>query len=66
MLVPPVKTREVARIPCLAESRSTQIPVWADFTRHGAQKALPLDNQSEPLIHSQVFKDGEYRDGVSG
>ena len=37
LLVPPVETREVTCIPCLSESRSTQIPVWADFTRHGAQ-----------------------------
>src|ERR1700679_1590426 len=37
LLVPPVETREVTRIPRLAESRSTQIPVWVDFTRHDAQ-----------------------------
>src|SRR5206468_411616 len=37
LLVPAVETREVTRIPCLAESRSTQIPVWADFLGHGAQ-----------------------------
>jgi hypothetical protein len=29
LLVPAVETREVTRIPCFAESRSTQIPVWA-------------------------------------
>ena len=37
MLVPPVETREVTRVPRLAEPRGTQIPVWADFTRHDAQ-----------------------------
>src|SRR5579884_1882083 len=37
MLVPSVETRVVTRIPCLAEPRGAQIPVWADFTRHGAQ-----------------------------
>ena len=31
LLVPPVETREVTRFPCLAKSRSTQTPVWADF-----------------------------------
>jgi Bacterial regulatory proteins, luxR family len=48
MLVPPVKTREVTRIPCLAESRSTQIPVWADFTRHGAQIVPKIDDRWTP------------------
>src|SRR6202521_5850105 len=44
-LVPPVETREVPRIPCLAESRSTQIPVWADFTRHSAQVVPEIDDR---------------------
>src|ERR1700722_15706935 len=35
-LVPPVEPREVTRIPCLAQSRGAQIPVGADFARHGA------------------------------
>src|SRR5580692_6545838 len=49
LLVPPVETREVTRIPCLAESRSTQIPVWADFTRHGAQVAPKIgDRRTAP------------------
>ena len=33
-LVPPVETREVTRIPCLAESGFAQIPVRADFAGH--------------------------------
>jgi len=37
MLVPPVKARQVARVPCLAESRRAQVPVGTDFTRHNAQ-----------------------------
>src|ERR1700740_2339123 len=44
-LVPPVETREVTRLPCLAESRSTQIPVWADFSRHGAQIVPKIDDR---------------------
>src|SRR5208282_2912278 len=44
-LVPPVETREVTRIPRLTESRSTQIPVWADFTRHGAQVVPKIDDR---------------------
>src|SRR5277367_4369242 len=48
MLVPPVETREVTRIPCLAESRSTQIPVWADFTRGGAQIVPKIDDRWTP------------------
>src|SRR6476661_3612755 len=44
LLVPPVETREVTRIPRLAESRSTQIPVWADFTRNGAQVVPKIDD----------------------
>src|SRR5271163_593245 len=48
LLVPPVETREVTRIPCLAESRSTQIPVWADFTRHGAQVVPKIDDRWTP------------------
>src|SRR5580700_10957416 len=45
MLVPPVETREVTRIPCLAESRSAQLPVWADFARHGAQIVPKIDDR---------------------
>src|SRR6267378_5092980 len=45
LLVPPVETREITRIPCLAESRSSQIPVWADFTRHGAQVVPKIDDR---------------------
>src|ERR1700735_4541197 len=48
LLVPPVKTREVTRIPCLAESRSTQVPVWADFTRHSAQIVPKIDDRRTP------------------
>src|SRR5580704_14952735 len=44
-LVPPVETREVTRIPCLAESGSTQIPVWADFTRYGTQIVPKIDDR---------------------
>ena len=47
-LVPAVETREVPRIPCLAESRSTQIPVWADFTRHDAQVVPKIDTDGRP------------------
>jgi hypothetical protein len=45
LLVPTVKTREVTGIPCRAESRSTQIPVWADFTRYGAQIVPKIDDR---------------------
>src|SRR5277367_1431048 len=48
MLVPPVETREVTRIPCLAESRSTQIPVGADFAGHGAQIVPKIDDRWTP------------------
>src|ERR1700720_1514434 len=48
LLVPPVETREVTRIPCLAESRSTQIPVWADFARHVAQVVPKIDDRRTP------------------
>src|SRR5208282_1923382 len=37
LLVPAVEARQVARIPCLAESRRAQIPVRADLARRGAQ-----------------------------
>jgi len=43
-----VETREVTRIPCLAESRSAQIPVWADFTRYGAQIVPKIDDRWTP------------------
>src|ERR1051326_4643454 len=36
-LIPSVEARDVTRIPGLAKPRSTQIPVWADFTRDGSQ-----------------------------
>ena len=35
-LVPAVEARQVARVPCLAESRGAQVPVGADFARHRA------------------------------
>src|SRR5580700_2917279 len=44
-LVPAVETREVTRIPCLAESRRAQIPVWADFARHGTQIMPKIDDR---------------------
>src|SRR5262249_24259539 len=47
-LVPSVKTREVTCIPCLAKPRSTQIPVWADFTRHDAQVMPKIDDRRTP------------------
>jgi hypothetical protein len=36
-LVPPMETRQIPRVPCLAESRRTQIPVGPDFARHCAK-----------------------------
>src|SRR5277367_487454 len=48
MLIPPVETREVTRIPCLAESRSTQIPVRADLTRNGAEIMPKIDDRRTP------------------
>src|SRR5271156_91724 len=45
LLVPSVETREVTRIPCLAESRNTQIPVWADFAGHHAQIVPKIDDR---------------------
>src|SRR5580700_8470930 len=46
--VPSVETREIPRIPCLAESRFAQIPVRADFTRHGAQVVPKIDDRGTP------------------
>ena len=43
--VPPVETREVTRIPGLAETGFAQIPVWADFTGHGAQIVPKIDDR---------------------
>jgi hypothetical protein len=40
-----VETREIARTPRLAESRSTQISVWADLARHGAQIVPKIDDR---------------------
>src|SRR5580692_506663 len=48
LLVPPVEMREVTRIPCLAESGFAQIPVWADFARHGAQVVPKIDDRRTP------------------
>src|SRR5215472_3605522 len=44
-LIPPVERREISRIPCLAESRSAQIPVRTDFPRHGAQVVPKIDDR---------------------
>ena len=43
-----MEAREVTRIPRLAESRSAQIPVWADFARHGAQVVPKIDDRRTP------------------
>src|SRR5450631_2107254 len=43
-----METREVTRIPCLAKSRRTQIPIWTDFTRYGAQIAPKIDDRWTP------------------
>src|ERR1700757_4689068 len=48
LLVPTVETREVTRIPRLAESRSAQIPVSTDFTCHGAQVVPKIDDRWTP------------------
>src|SRR5580704_13965214 len=48
LLVPSVETREITSIPCLAESRFAQIPVWPDFTRHGAQVVPKIDDRWTP------------------
>ena len=45
MLVPPVETREIACIPCLAEARDAQIPVRGDFARNGAQIVPKIDDR---------------------
>src|SRR5215472_7692858 len=45
LLIPPVERREISRIPCLAESRSAQIPVRTDFPRHGAQVVPKIDDR---------------------
>src|ERR1700685_2627259 len=45
LLVPPVETRQVTRVPCLAEPRSAQIPVGADFLRRGAQVVPKIDDR---------------------
>ena len=37
--------RQVARIPCLAEPRSFQIPVGADLARHGPQVMPEIDDR---------------------
>src|SRR5277367_5250033 len=48
LLVPPVKTREVSRVPRLTESGFIQIPVCADFARHGAQVVPKIDDRWTP------------------
>src|ERR1700722_5932271 len=48
LLIPPGETREVTRIPCLTESRSSQVPVWADFARHGTQIVPKIDDRWTP------------------
>ena len=35
--IPSMEPRQVARVPCLAESRGAQVPVGADIARHRAQ-----------------------------
>src|ERR1700733_999815 len=44
-LVPSVETREVPRIPFLTESRSTQVPIWPDFSRHGTEIVPKIDDR---------------------
>src|SRR6478672_1653456 len=45
LLVPPMKSREVARIPCLAKSRSAEVPVGTDFSGHGAQVVPKINDR---------------------
>src|SRR5947209_10651455 len=45
LLIPSMKTRPVACIPCLAESGGTQIPVWANLASHGAQVVPEVDDR---------------------
>src|SRR5262245_10571599 len=48
-LVPSVETRQVTRVPGLAESGSAQVPIRADLSRHGAQVASEvLDRRAAP------------------
>jgi hypothetical protein len=44
-LIPPGERREVLYIPCLAEARAAQIPVWANFAGHGAQVVAKIDDR---------------------
>jgi hypothetical protein len=45
LLVPPVETGEVTRIPRLAESRGSNSTVWANFPGHGAQVVPKIDDR---------------------
>src|SRR5579864_739284 len=57
--VPPVERREVTSIPCLAESGFAQIPVWANFARHGAQVVPKIDDRRtspEPVAVCRCYK----------
>src|SRR5579862_92162 len=47
-LIPAVEARQVARVPCLTESRSTQIPVGTDFARHCAEIVPKIDDRWAP------------------
>src|SRR5262245_34388010 len=48
-LAPPVEVRKVARVPGLAESGGTQVPVGPDLARHGAKVAAEvLDGGAAP------------------
>src|SRR5690348_12923817 len=48
-LAPAMEVRQVARVPGLAESGSAEVPVRANFLRHGAQIAAEvLDRRAAP------------------
>ena len=40
-----MEARVITGIPCIAESRGAQIPVWADFARHDAQIVPKIDDR---------------------
>src|SRR5689334_8844715 len=48
LFVPPVERREVTRVPRVAESGFAQIPVRANFARHGAQVVPKIDDRRAP------------------
>src|SRR5579872_6771911 len=48
LLVPPMKAREIARVPGLSKSRRAEIPVRPDLAAHGPQVAPEINHRWSP------------------